>query len=137
MVSPLLGRDPVGVFPIGGRGCDGAEHQSALGKRGLSSVTPLWAMQGLGAGRSAATTRALETKGRHRSPTIVVSDLCNVTSLMGHSFRHGVTAMQTLERLIIMGGANSRMGVGVGRLNEIKAAKPTTGGTCCPPAPRV
>jgi hypothetical protein len=136
MVSPLLGRDPVGVFPVGGRGCDGAEHQSATGKRGLS-LTPLWAMQGLGAGRSAATTRALETKGRHRSPTIVVSDLCNVTSLMGHSFRHGVTAMQTLERLIIMGGANSRMGVGVGRLNEIKAAKPTTGGTCCPPAPRV
>jgi hypothetical protein len=28
MVSPLLGRDPVGVFPVGGRGCDGAEHQS-------------------------------------------------------------------------------------------------------------
>jgi hypothetical protein len=24
----LLGRDPVGVFPFGGRGCDGAEHQS-------------------------------------------------------------------------------------------------------------
>jgi hypothetical protein len=59
MVSPLLGRDPVGVCPIGGRGCDGAEQQSALGKRGLSSLTPLWAMQGLGAGRSAATTRAL------------------------------------------------------------------------------
>jgi hypothetical protein len=116
MVSPLLGRDPVGVFPVGGRGCDGAEHQSALGKRGLFSLTPLWAMQGLGAGRSAATTRALETKGRHRSPTIVVSDLCNVTSLMGHSFRHGVTAMQTLERRYIMGKANSRMGVGVGEI---------------------
>jgi hypothetical protein len=84
MVSPLLGRDPVGVFPIGGRGCDGAEHQSATGKRVLSLI-PLWAMQGLGAGRSAATTRALETKGRHRSPTIVVSDLCNVTSLIGHT----------------------------------------------------
>jgi hypothetical protein len=107
MVSPLLGRDPVGGRPIGGRGCDGAEHQSATGKRALSSLTPLWAMQGLGAGRSAATTRALETKGRHRSPTIVVSDLCNVTSLMGHSFRHGVTAKQTSERPIIMGEANS------------------------------
>jgi hypothetical protein len=75
MVSPLLGRDPVGVFPIGGRGCDRAEHQSATGKRGLS-LTPLWAMQGLGAGRSEAigeaTTRALETEGRHRLPTIVV-----------------------------------------------------------------
>jgi hypothetical protein len=91
MVSPLLGRDPVGVFPVGGRGCDGAEHQSATGKRGLS-LTPLWAMQGLGAGRSAATTRALETKGRHRSPTIVVSDLCNVISPDGSFIpprRHG------------------------------------------------
>jgi hypothetical protein len=84
-------------------------------------------MQGLGAGRSAATTRALEANGRHRSPTIVVSDLCNVTSLMGHSFRHGVTAKQTLERLVIMGEANSGVIVGVGRLNEIKAAKPTGG----------
>ena len=70
-----------------------------------------------------ATTRALETNGRHRSPTIVVSDLCNVTSLMGHSFRYGVTAKQTLERHIIMSEANSGMYVGVGRLNEIKAAK--------------
>jgi hypothetical protein len=102
MVSPLLGRDPVGVFTIGGRGCDGAEHQSALGKRGLSSLTPLRAMQGLGAGRSAATTRALETNGRHRSPTIVVSDLCNVISPDGSFIRHGILAMQTLERLIIM-----------------------------------
>jgi hypothetical protein len=84
-------------------------------------------MQGLGAGRSAATTRALETNGRHRSPTIVVSDLCNVTSLMGHSFRHGVTAKQTSERPIIMGEANLGMYVGVGKLNEIKAAKPTGG----------
>jgi hypothetical protein len=84
-------------------------------------------MQGLGAGRSAATTRALEANGCHRSPTIVVSDLCNVTSLMGHSFRHGVTAMQTLERLIIMGEANLGMYVGVGKLNEIKATKPTKG----------
>jgi hypothetical protein len=101
MVSPLLGRDPVGVFPIGGRGCDGAEHQSALGKRVLSLI-PLWAMQGLGAGRSAATTRALETKGRHRSPTIVVSDLCNVTSLIGHTKRTGFDPKQTLERHNIM-----------------------------------
>jgi hypothetical protein len=88
MVSPLLGRDPVGVFPVGGRGCDGAEHQSALGKRGSYLLAPLWAMQGLGAGwsgaKGAATTRALEIEDRHRSPTIVVSDLCNVTSLMGH-----------------------------------------------------
>ena len=97
-------------------------------------------MQGFGAGRSgakgAATTRALETNGRHRSPTIVVSDLCNVTSLMGHSCRYGVTAKQTLERLIIMGKANSGMCVGVGKTNEIKAAKPT-GETCYPPEPYV
>jgi hypothetical protein len=105
MVSPLLGRDPVGVFPVGGRGCDGAEHQSARGKRVLS-LTPLWAMQGLGAGRSeakgAATTRALEANGRHRSPTIVVSDLCNVTSLMGHSSATGFDLKQSLERHNIM-----------------------------------
>ena len=84
-------------------------------------------MQGFGAGRSGAkgeaTTRALETNGRHRSPTIVVSDLCNVTSLMGHSFRHGVTAKQTLERPFIMGKANSGMCVGVGVIHEIKTAK--------------
>ena len=88
-------------------------------------------MQGFGAGRSGAkgdaTTRALETNGRHRSPTIVVSDLCNVTSLMGHSFRDEVMAKQTLERPFIMGKANSGMCVGVGKTNEIKAARPTGG----------
>ena len=57
-------------------------------------------MQGFGAGRSEATTRALEIEDRHRSPTIVVSDLCNVTSLMGHSCLQGVTAKRTLERRI-------------------------------------
>jgi hypothetical protein len=77
--------------------------------------------QGLGAGRSAATTRALEAKGRLRSPTIVVSDLCDVISHMGHSSRHGVVVEQTSERLIIMGKANSGMDVGVGPLNEIRA----------------
>ena len=47
MVSPLLGRDPVGVFPVGGRGCDGAEHQSATGKRGLSSLPRYGRCKGL------------------------------------------------------------------------------------------
>jgi hypothetical protein len=84
-------------------------------------------MQGLGAGRSAATTRALETEGRHRSPTIVVSDLCNVISPDGSFIRHGSLAMQTLERPIIMGEANSGMCVSVGVIHEIKAAKPERG----------
>jgi hypothetical protein len=84
-------------------------------------------MQGLGAGRSAATTRALEIEDRHRSPTIVVSDLCNVTSLMGHSFRYGVRRQANPGETRHHGQANSGMYVGVGRLNEIKAAKPTGG----------
>jgi hypothetical protein len=82
-------------------------------------------MQGFGAGRSAATTRALETNGRHRSPTIVVSDLCNVISPDGSFIRHGILAKQTLERGYIMGEANSEMCVGVGMIHEIKAARPT------------
>ena len=46
---------------------------------------------------------------------------------MGHSFHYGVTAKQTLERHIIKDQANSGMCVGVGKTNEIKAARPTGG----------
>ena len=82
-------------------------------------------MQGLGAGRSAATTRALEIEDRHRSPTIVVSGLCNVSSLIGGVIPLRGHGKANLGETQHHGEADSGMCVGVGVMHEINAARPT------------